>query len=218
MNGKKILGIAASALIVMFTGCTTSDGFAFLGSVASAVGDDSTAAAFNSISKATEEITPENEYYIGRSVAANLLTNYKTYSSPRLEAYLNKICQVLVMNSDNPDSYNGYHVKILDSSEVNAFSTSGGHILITTGLIECAKSEDGLAAVVAHEIGHIHLKHSFVKGSNAKPVPQVHFGTQGYRKRSYGDGTGRNGRRRYGKHVQERILTDPGIRRRRDGP
>ena len=160
MNGKKILGIAASALIVMFTGCTTSDGFAFLGSVASAVGDDSTAAAFNSISKATEEITPENEYYIGRSVAANLLTNYKTYSSPRLEAYLNKICQVLVMNSDNPDSYNGYHVKILDSSEVNAFSTSGGHILITTGLIECAKSEDGLAAVVAHEIGHIHLKHS----------------------------------------------------------
>ena len=160
MKRSKILGFVASAFIIMLTGCTTSDGFAFLGSVASAVGDDSTANAMNSIAKATEEITPENEYYIGRSVAANILTNYKTYSSPRMETYLNKICQAIVLNSDNPDSYNGYHVKILDSAEVNAFSTSGGHILITTGLIECAKSEDGLAAVVAHEIGHIQLKHS----------------------------------------------------------
>ena len=157
---KRFFGALAFSLVILITGCTTSDGFAFLGSVAEAVGDDSTASAFNSISKATEEITPENEYYIGRSVAANILTNYKTYSSPRLELYLNKICQALVLNSENPDSYNGYHVKILDSGEVNAFSTSGGHILITRGLIECANSEDGLAAVVAHEIGHIQLKHS----------------------------------------------------------
>ena len=112
------------------------------------------------MSKAAEEITPENEYYIGRSVTANILTNYKVYENYRLEQYLNKICQVLVVNSEDPELYNGYHVKILDSSEVNAFSTSAGHILITRGLIDCTSSEDELAAVIAHEIGHIQLQHS----------------------------------------------------------
>ena len=56
--------------------------------------------------------------------------------------------------------YRGYHVKMLDTAEVNAFSTSAGHILVTKGLLSCAKSEDALAAVIAHEIAHIQLQHS----------------------------------------------------------
>ena len=109
--------------------------------------------------KAVEDITPENEYYIGRSVAATILTNYKTYTNPSLEQYLNEICQTLVLNSGMPEIYNGYHVKLLDSSEVNAFATSGGHIFVTRGLVACTASEDALASVLAHEIGHIQLKH-----------------------------------------------------------
>jgi predicted Zn-dependent protease len=50
-------------------------------------------------------------------------------------------------------------VAILDSPEINAFSTSGGHIFITRGLLDCAASEDTLAAVIAHEIAHIQLQH-----------------------------------------------------------
>lgn len=112
-----------------------------------------------SFSKAFEDITPENEYYIGRSVAANILVNYDIYTNDNLEQYLNVICQSLVINSDIPEIYNGYHVKILDSDEINAFATSGGHIFITKGLIGCTSNEDSLAAVIAHELGHIQLKH-----------------------------------------------------------
>ena len=114
----------------------------------------------DSFSKAAEDITPENEYYIGRSVAANILSNYKTAKNPKLETYLNSICTALVLNSEDPNLFNGYHVKILESDEINAFSTSGGHIFITKGLIACTDSEDTLAAVIAHEIAHIQLKHS----------------------------------------------------------
>ena len=114
----------------------------------------------DSISRAQEEITPENEYYIGRSVAANILSNYKVAKKPALEAYLNKICTTIVINSEDPTLYNGYHVKILESKEINAFSTSGGHIFLTEGLIACADSEDALAAVIAHEVAHIQLKHA----------------------------------------------------------
>jgi predicted Zn-dependent protease len=111
-------------------------------------------------SNAAEDITPEQEYYIGRAVAANILKNYSLWNNSALTAYANKICNAIVINSPRPDIYNGYHVALLDSNEINAFATSGGHIFITRGLISSAKSEDALAGVIAHEIAHIQLKHS----------------------------------------------------------
>ena len=48
----------------------------------------------------------------------------------------------------------------MDTDEINAFATSGGHIMVSRGLIRCATSEDALAAVLAHEIAHIQSQHS----------------------------------------------------------
>ncbi|MCI5830902.1 MAG: M48 family metallopeptidase [Treponema sp.] len=116
--------------------------------------------ATSSASKAMEAITPENEYYIGRAVAATVLTNYKKETSGSQQIYLNKIVNVLAVNSSEAEPFNGYHVMILNSDEVNAFATSGGHIFITRGLLNTAKSEDEVAAALAHEMSHVQLKHS----------------------------------------------------------
>ncbi|MDR2759958.1 MAG: M48 family metalloprotease [Spirochaetaceae bacterium] len=106
-----------------------------------------------------EPLTPEDDYYLGRTVGAQILHTYKTYTKdPELVSYLNKICQALVLNS--PPPFNGYHVGILDIPVINAFATPGGHIFLTTGLVECADSEDALAAVIAHELAHIQLRHA----------------------------------------------------------
>ena len=109
------------------------------------------------------EMTREDEYYLGRAVAATILSTYKTYDgNPALTNYLNSICRAIVENSLTPGAYsvyNGYHVAILDSDEVNAFATPGGHIFVTRGLISAAKTEDALAGVVAHEVAHIQLQH-----------------------------------------------------------
>ena len=108
-----------------------------------------------------EEANSADAYYLGRAVAANILASYKEYNgNPELTRYLNEICQTLVINSAYPDLYNGYRVIILDSPEINALATSGGHIFITKGLVEAAASEDMLAAIIAHELAHIMLKHS----------------------------------------------------------
>ena len=108
-----------------------------------------------------EEATSLDAYYLGRAVAANLLSAYKHYTgNPELTRYLNRICQTIVINSAYPDLYNGYHVIILDSPEFNALATPGGHILITKALVEACTSEDMLAAIIAHELAHIMLKHS----------------------------------------------------------
>ena len=113
-----------------------------------------------SIEKATEDISPAQEYYIGRAVAAQILSKYELANEPELEKYLNQICGALVLNSERSTLYRGYSVGIIDTDEINAFATSGGHILVSRGLLNCVTSEDALAAVLAHEIAHIQLEHS----------------------------------------------------------
>jgi predicted Zn-dependent protease len=127
-------------------------------------------ATFADSVKAADNLTPENEYYLGRAVAAKIAGTYKIYRHPALEAYLNKICQTIVISSPRPDIYNGYHVAILDTDEINAFATPGGHIFVTRGLIACAENEDALAAVIAHEVAHIQLRHALTSIRNARYV------------------------------------------------
>jgi predicted Zn-dependent protease len=114
------------------------------------------------------ELSPEDEYRIGRSVAANLIKRYGVYNDPQLTSYLNLICGVLTLNSPTPVIYGGYHVQVLNTNEINAFATPGGHIFLTRGMINCATSEDALAAVIAHEIAHIQLHHGAGKIKDVK--------------------------------------------------
>lgn len=108
----------------------------------------------------TIEVTPEQEYFIGRAMAAKILSTYRIWdANPVFAAYLNKICMAIAVNSPGPVLFNGYRVAILDSCEINSFSTPGGHIFLTKGLISAARSEDALAGAIAHEIAHIRLQH-----------------------------------------------------------
>jgi predicted Zn-dependent protease len=167
---KKVFSILIIflAFTCIMLSCGTISAVTDIGAqVASAVGiiDQNTADAISmsarAIGSAAEEITPEQEYYIGRAVAANILTNYRIWNgNPALTNYLNLICAAITINSPRPDIFNGYRVAILDSNEINAFATSGGHIFITRGLINAATSEDALAGVIAHEVAHIQLQHS----------------------------------------------------------
>lgn len=125
-----------------------------------------------SVYKVTEQITPENEYYIGRATAAIILNDYDLYNEPNLTKYLNKICGAITIYSEKPDLYNGYYVAVLDSDEINAMATPGGHILITRGLLKCTSNEEELASVIAHEIAHIQKQHSIsaIKTSRFKDL------------------------------------------------
>jgi predicted Zn-dependent protease len=105
------------------------------------------------------EFTPEQEYYIGRAVAANILATRKVYENRAATDYLNVLERALVVYCDRPETFGGYHVLIMDSEEINAFSAPGGLILVTRGLLQCAQNEDEVAAILAHETSHVVLKH-----------------------------------------------------------
>jgi predicted Zn-dependent protease len=52
-----------------------------------------------------------------------------------------------------------YRVQLLDLPEANAFALPGGRIFITTALLDLADSEAEVAAILAHEIAHVDLRH-----------------------------------------------------------
>lgn len=111
------------------------------------------------VSRSAEEFTPEQEYYIGRSVGAVVLTKYRAFDNDQVNRYVNLLGQTLAQASDLPGIFGGYHFLVLDSDEINAFATPSGLVFVTRGLVRCCRNEDALAAVLAHEIGHIQLRH-----------------------------------------------------------
>ncbi len=105
------------------------------------------------------EITDEEEYYIGRSVSALILARYDVYDNDIVTQYVNKVGSAVAAYSDRPETYAGYHFLILNSPEVNAFAAPGGFVFVTKGLVGQCRDEEMLAAVLAHEVGHVNAKH-----------------------------------------------------------
>jgi len=116
---------------------------------------DSISRSTQAVGKTFEDITPEQEYYIGRAVAASVLYQYRPYDQVELNLYVNAVGQTLAQASNRPQTFGGYHFQVIDSMEINAFAAPGGLILVTRGMLRCCKTEDALAAVLAHEIGHV---------------------------------------------------------------
>jgi len=111
------------------------------------------------VARGFQDITPEQEYYIGRAVGASLVTQYPPFENRAANLYINTLGQALAQVSDLPETFNGYHFLILDSNEINAFAAPGGLIFVTRGMLQLCRNEDAVAAVLAHEIAHVSHRH-----------------------------------------------------------
>ena len=157
---------AAVALAWMAAGCEmVNQATSIAADVAAGAGvitpdqAESTKRVGSAVTKTFQDITPEQEYYIGRTVAATVLAGYKPKDSDDLNGYVNRVGQSLALFSTKPETFGGYHFLVLDSEEINAFAAPGGLVLATRGLLRCTQTEDELAAVLAHEIGHVENVH-----------------------------------------------------------
>jgi len=79
------------------------------------------------------------------------------YKDPKLERAVAKVVGGLTLDPDNPNQT--YRITILNSPNVNAFALPGGYLYITRGLLALANDSSELAAVVAHEMGHVTANH-----------------------------------------------------------
>ncbi len=111
------------------------------------------------IASSFEDVTPQQEYYLGRAVAATVLSKYKLWQNSEATEYINRLGQSISLFSARPEIYGGYHLGLINSDEINAFAAPGGMILLTRGLVRLCENEAEIAAVIAHEIAHVEKKH-----------------------------------------------------------
>ncbi len=161
--------VAAAGLV--FSGCATvADVGATIGETAGVITPQqgqSLRKVGEAADKTFADITPEQEYYIGRAVGATIVNKFAVYSDERATSYLNLLGQTLAQASARPETFGGWHFLILDSDEINAFAAPGGFIFVSRGMLRLCRSEDDLAAVLAHEVAHVELQHALraIKGS-----------------------------------------------------
>jgi predicted Zn-dependent protease len=94
---------------------------------------------------------------VGREMHGEIREQGGVYDNPALQAYVNRVGQRLVANSD--DAGSPFTFTVIDSPDINAFALPGGYIYINRGLLAYLESEAELAGVLAHEIGHVTAGH-----------------------------------------------------------
>lgn len=137
-----------SALLVLLAGCSSVLG---PGVAVSTTGD-------NMAPPVADTGDPEDEM-IGARENPRIVASYGgIYVDRPAEIMLVQIVSKLLAAADQPNTR--FTVTILDSAEVNAFALPGGYIYVTRGILALANDQSELAAVLAHEIAHVVLKHA----------------------------------------------------------
>ena len=95
----------------------------------------------------------EQEQWLGDAWAEQTDAEFDLLPSAE-SAELDRIGQKLL--AQLPPTPMHFTFRVYDSDDANGFSIAGGHIYISRKLITDARSEDELAGVLAHEIGHIY--------------------------------------------------------------
>jgi beta-barrel assembly-enhancing protease len=97
------------------------------------------------------------EHELGRRIAASVVAQYGLSRDHDAEEYTNLVAAVVGRNSTRPDIH--YHVGVLDTDRVNAFSAPGGYLFVTHGALSLIEDEAELGGVLGHEIGHVTGRH-----------------------------------------------------------
>lgn len=106
-------------------------------------------------------MTPEQEIALGLNAAPQMIQEYGgLHPDQRAQEFVNEVGRQLVNNTVAQRSGYQYDFYLLaDDRTVNAFALPGGQVFITAALFGRLESEDQLAGVLGHEIGHVIHRH-----------------------------------------------------------
>ena len=119
-------------------------------------------------------MSERKEKEIGLEEHEKVLNSMPMFEDEELLAYVREVGNKVAKVSHRPDL--DYYFHIIDSPEINAFALPGGYVYVNRGLLTFMNSEAELAAVLAHEIGHITARHAVqqqARGALAKTVATV---------------------------------------------
>lgn len=97
---------------------------------------------------------------LGKDAARQVRQKYKVLpsSDERVKVLRRAASRILATFDDGKEPWD-YSFDVIDSKEINAFALPGGPTFFFTGLLNRMKTEDELAAVLAHELVHVRREH-----------------------------------------------------------
>jgi predicted Zn-dependent protease len=113
-------------------------------------------------------VSVADEKKIGAENAKQVKEQMGLIDDPALLSYVQAIGDRLAEHS--PYREVSYQFQIVDSPDPNAFALPGGYVYVNRGLLVLVNSEDELAGVIGHEIGHVAARHSVQRITRAAPV------------------------------------------------
>ena len=115
----------------------------------------------------SKEIDYKTERTIGESLALEGLQRFGTpVKNESMQQYVNLVGNAVAGNSKRATI--PYQFAVLDSTVQNAFAVPGGVIFVSRALVSILSDEAELAAVLAHEVGHVSAKHALKSTQRAQ--------------------------------------------------
>ncbi|MEN6318733.1 MAG: M48 family metalloprotease [Syntrophaceae bacterium] len=112
---------------------------------------------FNSVGSVYASFTIEDEIKLGKEFYDKLNKSNFIIHDQKVDTYITQVGNKILAQSQKAPF--DFRFSVINSSAINAFATPGGYVYLNKGLIELVEKESELAAVLAHEIGHVNARH-----------------------------------------------------------
>jgi len=112
--------------------------------------------------------SPQDDITIGAKYAAEAQKQYPLCNDPKVDAYLTRLGMRLVDHLNTFGAKYPWEFHCVNDKAINAFALPGGYVFVNRGAIEAADYEAELAAVMAHELSHVALRHGTNQATKAQ--------------------------------------------------
>ncbi len=112
----------------------------------------------NRLLDASLSFSPKERNILAKNIFKDMIRSKKIIENhPNKNEVLNIINKITSQLTAKKVNYN---LTIINSQEINAFTTMGGYIYLTTGLLDFVDSFDELAFIIGHEVAHENKLHT----------------------------------------------------------
>ncbi len=113
-------------------------------------------------------LSPEDETQLGDKFLRSITSQYELSDYPYIVQYINELGSYLGRQIEVP--YFPLKFYVVKEDDINAFAAPAGHVFTFSGLIKVADDVDELAAVLAHELGHVSARHLAERLERSKKI------------------------------------------------